>query len=127
MRAESVWKSFGYAFAGIWHVLRTQRNAQIHIAITVAVILLGLYLHLPSIQWAILVLTIGVVFAAEITNTALEAVVDLASPEAHPLARIAKDSAAGAVLILAIVAVGVGVLILGPPLWRIMAVQIPRP
>ncbi len=118
MRAESVWHSFRYAFAGIWHTLKTQRNAKIHTAITVAVLLLGVWLRLPAPDWAVLALTIGVVFAAEIINTAIEAVVDLVAPEFHPLAKIAKDAAAGSVLVLAIAAVVVGLLILLPPLWR---------
>jgi len=120
MRAESVWHSFRYAFAGIWHTLKTQRNANIHTAITVAVLLLGVWLRLPAPDWAVLALTIGVVFAAEIINTAIEAVVDLVAPEFHPLAKIAKDAAAGSVLVLAVAAVVVGLLILLPPLWRVI-------
>ncbi len=120
MRAESVWHSFRYAFAGIWHTLKTQRNAKIHTAITVAVLLLGVWLRLPAPDWAVLALTIGVVFAAEIINTAIEAVVDLVAPEFHPLAKIAKDAAAGSVLVLAVAAVVVGLLILLPPLWRVI-------
>lgn len=120
MQAESVWHSFRYAFAGIWHTLKTQRNAKIHTAITVAVILSGVFFRLPARDWAVLALTIGVVFAAETLNTAVEAIVDLVSPEFHPLAKIAKDAAAGAVLITAIAAVAVGLLILLPPLWRVI-------
>ncbi len=118
MRAASVWQSFRFAFAGIWHTWRTQRNAKIHTVISVAVLLLGIYIHLPARDWAVLALTIGGVFAAEILNTAVEAIVDLVSPEYHPLAKIAKDAAAGAVLILAIAAVMVGLFILGVPLWK---------
>lgn len=120
MRTESVWHSFRYAFAGIWHTFKTQRNAKIHTAITVAVLLLGVWLRLPAPDWAVLALTIGVVFAAEIINTAIEAVVDLVAPEFHPLAKIAKDAAAGSVLVLAIAAVVVGLFILLPPLWRVI-------
>ncbi len=115
-----VWRSFKFAFAGIRYVLRTQRNAQIHLTITIGVVVLGAWAGLSAGEWAILALTIGLVFAAEILNTAIEAVVDLVSPEFHPLAKIAKDSAAGAVLLLAIMAVAVGLLILGPPLWAIL-------
>jgi len=68
----------------------------------------------------VLALTIGVVFAAEIINTAIEAVVDLVAPEFHPLAKIAKDAAAGSVLVLAVAAVVVGLLILLPTLWRVI-------
>ncbi len=120
MRADTVWHSFQFAFAGIWHTFLTQRNAKIHTAITAAVLVLGGWLRLDARDWAVLVLTIGVVFAAEILNTAVEAIVDLISPEFHPLAKIAKDAAAGAVLVLAIAAVGVGVLIFVPPLWQMI-------
>jgi undecaprenol kinase/diacylglycerol kinase (ATP) len=116
-RAASLWHSFGYALAGMRYVLLTQRNAQIHAGITLAVIGLGLFLRISVGQWAILVLTIGVVMAAEMFNTALEATVDLVSPDHHPLAKIAKDAAAGAVFALALIAMVVGACILGPPLW----------
>lgn len=109
-------ESFRFAFAGWWHLLRTQPNARIHLAITCAVILLGLWLGLDVTEWAILWLAIGLVFAAELLNSALEAVVDLASPAVHPLAKAAKDMSAGAVLAGACAAVIVGLLILGPHL-----------
>ncbi len=118
MQAESVWQSFRFAFAGIWHTLRTQRNAKIHTGITLAVLLLGGWLRLSAQNWAILALTIGVVFAAETLNTAVEALVDLVSPAYHPQAKIAKDAAAGAVMLLAIAAVAVGGVVLGVPLWQ---------
>jgi len=104
----------------VWYVIRTQRNAKIHLAITLAVIVLGLFLKLTAIQWAVLVVTIGLVLFAEMLNTVIESLVDLVSPDYHPLAKIAKDAAAGAVFILAIMAVIVGLLILGPPLWEIV-------
>jgi diacylglycerol kinase (ATP) len=110
--------SFKHAFSGVWYVVRTQRNARIHLAAALVVIALGLWLGLSYTQWAVIVLTIGLVLAAEAFNTVAEAVVDLATAERHPLAKIAKDVAAGAVLLMAITAVLVGLLILGPPLWR---------
>ena len=109
--------SFKYAANGIAHVLRTQPNARVHAAITLAVVAIGLWLGLNRIEWAILVVTMAVVWVAEFVNTAVEAAVDLAAPELHPLAKIAKDVAAGGVLIAAMLAVTVGLLILGPPLW----------
>jgi len=114
--------SFKYAFSGVWYVLRTQRNARIHAAVASAVIVLGLWLGLSRTEWAIIALTIGLVLAAESFNTVAEAAVDLATAEYHPLAKIAKDVAAGAVLLMAIAAVVVGLLILGPPLWRTLLV-----
>jgi diacylglycerol kinase len=108
--------SFGHAFNGLWYVVRTQRNAWIHALITAAVILLAFWLRLPLRDWAVLLVTIASVWTAEFINTALEAVVDLASPEKHPLAKVGKDVGAAAVLIAAIVSILVGLLILGPPL-----------
>jgi diacylglycerol kinase len=83
----------------------------------VAVTALGLWLGLGRLEWAVIVLAVGLVWMAEFVNTALEAVVDLASPDLHPLAKIGKDVAAAAVLVGAITAVVVGLLVLGPPLW----------
>ncbi len=109
-------KSFRYAFEGIGYVFRTQRNAQIHLLIVIVVLGLAAWLEIPLVDLALIVLTIGLVLGAEFLNTALEAVVDLTSPGQHPLAKIAKDVGAGAVLLLAIIAVLVGVILLGPPL-----------
>jgi diacylglycerol kinase (ATP) len=115
-RARSRADAFRYAFAGWWHVLRTQRNAWIHAFASLAVIAVGLWLRLGRQDFAILLLAIGLVWLAEFINTALEAVVDLASPGAHPLARVGKDVGAAAVLIAALTAALVGLLVLGPPL-----------
>lgn len=111
-------KAFGYAFRGWGYVIRTQRNAWIHTLVTALVILLAAWLRLPARDWAVLLLTIALVWTAELINTALEAVVDLASPEAHPLAARGKDIGAAAVLIAALTSILVGLLILGPPLWE---------
>lgn len=110
-------RSFRYAFAGWWYVLRTQHNAWIHALATTAVALLGLISQISRQEWAILILAIMAVWMAEFFNTALEAVVDIISPDHHPLAKVAKDVAAAAVLIGAIGAALIGFLILGPPLW----------
>jgi diacylglycerol kinase len=110
--------AFRYAFHGWFYVLRTQRNAWIHSVVAIAVLIVGIWLRLPARDWAVLVLTVAMVFAAEFMNTAIEAVVDLASPEIHPLAKIGKDVGAAAVLVAAIASVLVGLLILGPPLWQ---------
>ena len=108
--------SFRYAFAGWWYMLRTQRNAWIHAMFTVGVVAMGFWLSLDRLEWAVIVLAIGGVWMAEFVNTALEAVVDLASPDVHPLARVGKDVAAAAVLVGAVTAVVIGLLVLGPPL-----------
>ena len=115
-RSRSRISSFKHAFAGWWYVLRTQRNAWIHFLATILTIALGLWLSISPLEWAILLLAIGMVWTAEIINTALEAIVDLASPEEHPLARVGKDVGAGAVLLAALIAVVIGLLILAPPL-----------
>ena len=109
-------RSFGHAFDGWWYVLRTQRNAWLHVAIALAVFGLASWLGLNALEWAIIVLTTAMVFAAEFFNTAIELVVDLASPQEHPLAKLGKDVAAAAVLLTALAAVFVGILVLGPPI-----------
>jgi diacylglycerol kinase len=110
-------RSFRYAIAGWWYVLRTQHNAWIHALVSTAVFLLGLWLRITRQEWAILILTMMAVWMAEFMNTALEAVVDMIMPDQHPLAKVAKDVAAAAVLVGAIGAALIGLLILGPPLW----------
>jgi diacylglycerol kinase len=111
-------RSFKYAFTGLWYVIHTQRNAWIHALVSIAVILVGLWLQLVPHDWAVIILAIAMVWTAEFLNTALEAVVDMASPQVHPLARVGKDVGAAAVLIAAILSVFIGLLILGPPLWE---------
>lgn len=110
-------RSFRNAFSGWGYALRTQPNAWIHAAISLAVLTLCAWLRLPTRDYAIIILTIALVWTAELINTAIEAAIDLASPNHHPLAKASKDAAAGAVLIAAIAAVLVGLLIIGPPLW----------
>jgi diacylglycerol kinase (ATP) len=111
-------RSFGYAFEGAWYALRTQRNTWIHGLATILVFGLAWWLGVGRLEWAILVLTAMGIWMGEFFNTAIEAVVDLVSPEYHPLAKVAKDVAAAAVLVGAFGAVLIGLLILGPPLWE---------
>ena len=111
-------RSFRYAFAGWWYVIRTQRNAWIHAVTSVVVVILAFWLRLSARDWAVIVLAIGMVWTSEFLNTALEAVVDLASPQQHHLARVGKDVGAAAVLIAAISSALIGILIMGPPLWQ---------
>jgi diacylglycerol kinase (ATP) len=108
--------AFRHAFRGWWYVIRTQRNAWLHAVVTTLVILVAFWLHLQMRDWAVLIVTIALVWTAEFINSALEAVVDLASPQNHPLAKVGKDVGAAAVLIAALTSVLVGLLILGPPL-----------
>jgi diacylglycerol kinase (ATP) len=116
-RAATLRASFRYAFRGLAYLVTTQRNAKIHCVLGALATLLGLLLGLERLEWIALVLTIALVLAAEGVNTAVEAVVDLASPGFHPLARVAKDVAAGTVLLTAVASVVVGVLIFVPRLW----------
>lgn len=95
-------RSFGYAIEGIWHVLRTQRNMKVHLAATLLVVAVGLFLRLSLTDWVAVSFAIFFVLAAECANTAIEAIIDLLSPNPHPLAKIAKDCAAGAVLLAAL-------------------------
>lgn len=111
-------RSFGYAFQGSIYVLRNEPNAWIHAIATVLIIPLAFWLHLPARDWAILLLAIVMVWAAEFFNTAIESIVDLASPEENPLAKVGKDVGAAAVLIAALTSILIGLLILGPPLWK---------
>lgn len=116
-RSVNLIASFRNAFTGWGYVLRTQRNVRIHAAITLAVMVAGVWLRLDPLEWAVIAVTASLVWIAEFVNTALEAIVDLASPDVHPLAKVGKDVAAGAVLTSAATAVVVGLLVLGPPLW----------
>lgn len=110
--------SFRNALSGLGQLLRSQRNARIHLAITLAVLGVSSWLRLSTGDWALLALAAALVWTAELINSALESVVDLATKEWQPLARDAKDLGAAAVLMAAVGAAVVGVLVLGPPLVR---------
>ena len=109
-------KSIRNALAGWWYVIRTQKNAWIHALATGMVVIMASWLRVSMRDWSVLILTIAMVWTAEFLNTALEIVVDLASPKLHPLARAGKDVGAAAVLIAALSSIIIGLLILGPPL-----------
>lgn len=111
-------QSFRFAFVGWWYVIRTQRNAWIHAMVSIAVIAVSIWLQLSAQNWALIIIAIAMVWTAEFINTALEAIVDLASPEQHELAKVGKDVGASAVLIAAGSAAIIGFLIIGPPLWN---------
>src|SRR5687767_12208031 len=110
--------SFYFAFAGLAFLFRSQRNARIHLALGIVACGLGFWLRITRVEWALLVSAIIGVMILEGLNTAIEAAVDLACPDIHPLAKHAKDLAAGMVLLAAIGAIILGLLILGPPLWE---------
>jgi diacylglycerol kinase len=111
-----VFRSFGYAFEGVAYILRTQRNARIELVVGFAAVLLAAWLGVSAVEWAVLVLTIAFVVGLEWINTALELAVSLASPEANPSAKAAKDVAAACVLLGAFASVLVGLLLFAPRL-----------
>jgi diacylglycerol kinase (ATP) len=114
-------RSINYARLGAEHVLRTQRNIWIHAGIGLLVLLAALWLKIERVEMALLVLTIVFVIVAEMLNTAIEEVVNLAKSEHHPLAALAKNVAAGAVLVAAFGSVMVGLIIFIPKiinLWK---------
>ena len=113
--------SLHYASRGVHHVLASERNARIHLVAALLVIALGVWLELSAQEWALIVCAIGLVFAGEMLNTVVEVLVDLVTLEENPLAKRAKDIAAGAVLVVSVAAAVVGVLILGPGLWQRLA------
>ena len=117
----NLWASFRYAFAGLRYVLWSERNARIHLAIAILVVLLGAWLRLSAVEWVLIIAAIALVFAGEMLNTVVELTVDMVTEERNPLAKRAKDVAAGAVLVSAIAAAIMGLIILGPRLWAKLA------
>lgn len=118
-RAESLRESFGYAFQGLWYAFNTQRNLRLHFLAASCILVLGWFLALPTRSFISVLTAVMVVMVAEMLNTAVETVVDLASPEFHELARIAKDVAAGAVLLAALGAAALGVWVFAHPLLEL--------
>ena len=109
-------RSFGFAAQGLVYLFKTQPNFWVHTLAAALVVLFCAWLGTTPAETGVLLLAIGIVMAAEAFNSALEAVVDLASPEYHVLARIAKDTAASGVLMTACAAALTGLIILGPRL-----------
>jgi diacylglycerol kinase (ATP) len=116
----SRWYSFNAALAGVWYILRTQPNAWIELAASALVVLGGLWLSIQTWEWALLLATIFGVLALEALNTAIESVVDLVSPDYHPMAKIAKDSAAAAMVFAVFGSLCVAATIFGPRLWSLL-------
>lgn len=109
-----LWKSFYYAFYGIGSALKEERNLCIHFCVMILVIISGCYFNITQGEWMTCILLFGLVIALELMNTALEATIDLCHPEIHPKAKLAKDTAAGSVLVAAIAAIIEGILIFYP-------------
>lgn len=113
-------RSFSFAFAGIKHVITTERNMQIHLMIAVLVIMFGFAFSISPVEWLFVFITISHVFTLEIINSSIERVVDLVSKEYAPLAKQAKDASAGAVLVSAIFAVIIGLIIFLPKCYALL-------
>ena len=119
-KKDPLYKSFGYAFAGIFTVVTKERNMKIHCVAMVCVVIAGFVFHITPVEWCICLTLFGLVMALEMVNTAVEAVVDLVTKERRPLAKLAKDAAAGAVLVFAIASAIIGFMIFGPKIIALL-------
>lgn len=119
MKKDPLYKSFGYAFQGIFNTIRTERNIKIHCVAAILVTIFGIWLQISKTEWMICFILFGLILALELVNTAVEATVDLFTEERKPLAKKAKDAAAGAVLVAAIFAAVSGILIFIPKLLEV--------
>lgn len=112
--------SFGYALSGIRAYLKDEQNIKVHFLAGVLVIGAGFFFKISKLEFAILILTISSVIVAELINTAIECVVDLVTEDRHPLAKAAKDIAAGAVLVCALGSVLIGLIIFSGPIMNLI-------
>lgn len=115
---KRLFRSFSHAIRGIRATILSETNAKIHLVVTAVTVVLGLWLGLSSLEWCVIVGCIGAVIATECMNTGLESLADALHPTHHPLVGKAKDAAAGAVLLMAIASVVIGLLIFCPKLWE---------
>lgn len=119
----SILASFRASLSGLGYALANERNLKVHAGVTVLVIIIVGLLGVNAVEASLLLLVIGLVWCMELVNSAVEATVDLVVGEQlHPLAKVAKDVAAAAVVVAALVAVGVGFLVLGPKVWHVLAI-----
>ena len=121
LKKEPLYKSFGYAFEGIFAGIRKERNMKIHCVAVIGVTAAGIVFHISALEWCICLVLFGMIMALELVNTAIEAVVDLVTEEKRPLAKLAKDTAAGAVLIAALMAAAAGLMIFLPKLLQLFS------
>lgn len=112
--------SFKYAFCGIITALKKEQNMKIHFTIAILVIIAGIILKISTIEWIICIILIGIVISLELVNTAIEQVVDIAMPKINEKAKIAKDVAAGAVLMVAIISLICGLIIFIPKIINLL-------
>ena len=118
---KKIINSFKYAIEGIISSFKTERNMKIHVLAMIVVIALGLFFKLNKVEWCFIIIAIASVISAELFNTAIETVVDMVSPERNPKAKLAKDIAAGAVLVVAIGAAIIGFIIFGPQIINVFS------
>ena len=109
-----LFKSFIYAFDGLKYAFKYEQNILVHTLATILVIIAGIFFKISLMEWLVLVLIIGLVIATELINTSIEATIDLVTKEIHPLAKIAKDTAAAAVLVFGLTAIVIGYIIFVP-------------
>lgn len=119
VKTKKLVNSFKYAIEGIINSFKTERNMRIHILIMLCVILLGFYLDISKTEWNICILLFALVIAGELFNTAIETVVDIIMPNKNEKAKLAKDVAAGGVLVLAMGAAIIGLLIFIPKILEL--------
>lgn len=119
-KAKSLKESFSFAWRGFCHCFACERNFRIHLIAGVAVLFIALFLDVSLTEFGILLLLVAVVIAGEMFNTAIENIIDLVSPEYHPLAKVIKDVAAGAVFFICVIAVLIGIVIFVPHLYQLM-------
>jgi undecaprenol kinase len=110
-------RSFGFAIAGILTGLKQERNIRIHSSVSIIVIVLGIIYSLDALEWLFILIAIGGMLSLELLNSAIERVVDLVTEDYHPLAKQAKDMAAGAVLLYAILSVVIGFIVFLPKIF----------
>ncbi len=119
-KAKSLKESFSFAWRGFCHCFANERNFRIHLVSGVAVLFFALFLDLSLTEFALLLLLVAMVIASEMFNTVVENIIDLISPEYHPLAKVIKDVAAGAVFFVCVTAVLIGVVIFVPHLYQLL-------
>jgi len=119
-KSTSRWHSLRFAFSGIKTIIHSEKNTWIYIPISIVVVVLGFLFKIELYEWLGIVICLGLVWAFEAANTALEALVDLTSPEIHPIAKIAKDCSAAAVLITAITSAIIGLIVFLPRILHLL-------
>lgn len=119
MKLKKLINSFKYALTGIFTSLKKERNMNIHFAVAILVVILGILVKISKIEWILCIFAITLVISAELFNTAIETIVDMITLEQNEKAKIAKDVSAGAVLVVAIGAAIVGIIIFTPKIVQI--------